>query len=281
MKSIIDFFHHFFIPNKENGYKARSLHINMLSLYLVIAISLVFLSKTTPFFSQVLGIATDITIEKLLEYTNEERTSKQLPLLSLNTQLTRAAQLKAENMFQKDYWAHFAPDGATPWDFIKKAGYSYEYAGENLAKNFLFSKNVINAWMGSPTHRENLLQKNFSEVGFAIVNGVLNGEETTLVVQMFGSPSQVTPLIPQATEHTKPQILGKRALSSPPVVGSKISFNINVIFILFIGVAIILDLFVAARLNIVHLGSKHIAHLLFILFIGIGILFVLKSGAIL
>ena len=47
----------------------------------------------------------------------------------------------------------------------------------------------MTAWMNSPTHRDNVLRKDFTEVGFAVVDGTLGGEQTTLVVQMFGKPS--------------------------------------------------------------------------------------------
>ena len=159
MNSLFSKIHHFFIPHEENNYHARSLHTSMLSAYLLVAIMLVFVSKNVASFSNVLGIATDITTSKLFTLTNEERTKLGLPALQMNTQLTTAAENKATDMFKKDYWAHFAPDGGSPWDFIKQSGYQYEFAGENLAKNFLYSQNVVDAWMNSPTHRENIVKK--------------------------------------------------------------------------------------------------------------------------
>src|SRR3989338_7182361 len=109
--------------------------------------------------------------------------------LELNPELSLAAEKKAEDMFARNYWAHNGPNGSTPWDFIKGAGYTYIYAGENLAKDFQNSNDVVQAWMKSPSHRENILRKEYQDIGFAVVNGVLNGEETTLVIQMFGVSS--------------------------------------------------------------------------------------------
>lgn len=100
--------------------------------------------------------------------------------------MSQAAAAKAKHMFLNNYWAHTAPDGTTPWDFINGAGYVYSVAGENLAKNFSNSQGVVGAWMNSSSHRENILRSQYADIGFAVVNGVLNGEETTLVVQMFG-----------------------------------------------------------------------------------------------
>jgi len=298
MKSFIAALHRFFIPSEHNAYRAHSVQVNMLSVYLFVAVMLVFVNKQTNFFTNVLGVATDITATKLLEFTNAERQKNGLPALTENTQLSDAAYKKAANMFQNDYWAHFGPNGESPWDFIKQSGYRYEYAGENLAKNFLFSQNVVDAWMNSPTHKENILRKDYREVGFAVVNGMLNGEETTLVVQMFGSPvaqaiAQVeSPLSPvqepvavaEVVKEEKP-ILGQQ--NTQGVVGTSkpstrmFAYNINLVFIMFIVFAIILDLIFAAKLNILHIRSKHVAHLLFVGFIGLGILFVLKQGTIL
>ena len=293
MNSLLNKIHHFFIPHEENDYHAHSLHTNMLSVYLLVAIMLVFVSKNISTFSNVLGVATDITISKLLLLTNEERTKLTLPPLQENPQLALAAEKKAADMFKKDYWAHFAPDGGSPWDFIKQSGYQYEFAGENLAKNFLFSKNVVDAWMNSPTHRDNITKKEYTEVGYAVVNGMISGEETTLVVQMFGTPlinsgerlqppTESTVMdIPVMQEAQKPAILGKSQVQAGVVNGKSLAYNINIVFIAFIALALILDFAFASKLNILHLRGKHIAHILFLGFISLGILFILKQGAIL
>lgn len=299
MNLFIKKIHRFFIPHEENNYHAQSLHTNMLSAYLFVAVMLVFISKNVPSLSNVLGIATDISIQKLFILTNEIRSQQGLPQLQQNAQLDAAAQKKASHMFQKDYWSHFAPDGTSPWDFIKQSGYQYEFAGENLAKNFLFSNNVVDAWMNSPTHRENIVRKDYTEVGYAVVNGMLSGEETTLVVQMFGTPlvksvdvAQTQPITQEektliTEEVTQPKILGQSQTQIPTqklgtaVNGKHLAYDINMIFIAFIVLALILDFSVASKLNILHLRGKHVAHLLFLGFISLGILFILKQGAIL
>lgn len=292
MNSLLNKIHYFFIPHEENNFHAHSLHTSMLSAYLFVAILLVFVSKSTPAFSNVLGIATDITISKLWSLTNAERAKIGLPPLEQNSKLSAAAQNKAADMLRKDYWAHFAPDGGSPWDFIKQSGYQYEYAGENLAKNFLYSQNVVDAWMNSPTHRENIEKKEYTQVGYAVVNGVLGGEQTTLVVQMFGAPLTASTAVAQIPEQQvpaeisvvkqvqNPETLGK-AQKQIVVNGKSMAYNINIIFIVFIVSALLLDFAVASKLNILHVRGKHIAHLLFLGFISLGIMFILKQGAIL
>jgi hypothetical protein len=125
-----------------------------------------------------------------LELTNQQRITHGLPPLKANPQLTTAANDKAKHMFAHDYWAHITPTGEQPWAFISRAGYSYIYAGENLARDFADSQSVVTAWMNSPSHRDNILSPNYDHIGIAVVNGNLASTDTTLVIQEFGRPKQ-------------------------------------------------------------------------------------------
>src|SRR5439155_507841 len=160
-------------------HRAKILHHDSL-LFLVIIFIWAFLLfpvvKTK--LPDVLGISIDISTQQLLDLTNEKRTEDGASPLALNNQLAQAASAKAKDMFEKNYWAHNAPDGTTPWVFIKNSGYEYIYAGENLARGFTTSKDVVIAWMNSRGHRDNMLSKKYQEVGFAVAQGKLNGEET-------------------------------------------------------------------------------------------------------
>lgn len=139
----------------------------------------------------VLGGETTATSQELLADTNKERSKYQLPPLALDNSLSQAAYLKAQDMFKQQYWAHTAPDGTTPWHWFDEVGYSYSYAGENLAKNFRSSDAVMTAWMASPEHHANILNGHYSQAGFAVVSGVLDGKSTTLIIALYGSPSGV------------------------------------------------------------------------------------------
>jgi hypothetical protein len=306
MKRFNHFIHHFFIPRERNNYKAKALHSHMLSSYLLFFIAFgFFVSQINLSHDNVLGYATDISVDKLFRLTNEEREKEGLSQLKYNDQLAEAANKKANDMYTQNYWAHYAPDGSTPWSFILGSGYKYEYAGENLAKNFLFSDGVVEAWMKSPTHRENIMRDEYSEVGFAVVNGVLNGEETTLVVQMFGTPLGGVPQVqasePDGDKAVAPAANGQQVIQTPekkviPAAQSKILvedskiqpsyskvlYNGNLLFIVFLIVAFLLDLFVAVKLNIIHMrvGGKTLIHVLFLAFILTGLLIV-ANGKIL
>ena len=185
---MINFFKQLFIPHHTNNFKAKLLHADFLAVYVLIffifSLSVRTISKINP---NILGFATDIQTDKLLILTNQKRAESGLNPLALDNRLSTAAMQKAADMFANNYWAHNSPQGKTPWDFINGSGYVYTVAGENLAKNFADSDGVVQAWMNSATHKENILRSEYSDVGFAVVNGTLNGEETTLVVQMFGN----------------------------------------------------------------------------------------------
>lgn len=156
------------------------------------------MSVTKTNFPQVLGISSDVSIEQLLILTNQKRQENGLGILTLDERLNQAAANKGNDMLAKGYWAHISPDGTTPWVFIKGAGYGYTYAGENLARGYTTSPDVVNAWMASDSHRQNLLSGNYSNVGFAVVSGSLNGEDTVLVVQMLGTSNlAATPVAPE------------------------------------------------------------------------------------
>ncbi len=129
----------------------------------------------------------DITKAALVAMTNAERRTLGLEGLASDPILEKAAQAKAQDMFEKGYFSHESPQGVAPWFWFKKAGYDYSYAGENLAIGFLDSEEVYNGWANSYTHHQNILNPNYSEIGLAVAKGKFNGQETTIVVQLFGT----------------------------------------------------------------------------------------------
>jgi len=189
--------HNLFVPHHGNNHKAKILHHDSLSkLVLLLLFFQVLITVVARVKPGVLGYASNISVDQILNLTNANRQSDGLSTLSFNPTLAQSAKEKAQDMFAKNYWAHNAPDGTTPWYFFKNVGYNYLYAGENLARDFGDSDSVVKAWMESPTHRENIMSGRYAEIGIAVVNGILKGQETTLVVQHFGKPSVVAATIP-------------------------------------------------------------------------------------
>jgi hypothetical protein len=160
-----------------------------------------------------------------------------------------------------------------------EAGYQYEYAGENLAKNFLFSKNVVEAWMDSPTHRENVLRPEYTDVGFAVVNDVLNGEETTLVVQMFGKPLKNTTA--SVVENKPARPINIAGVQQAPIKKVNAPFNIFWFFVIFLTLVLITDFYAAFKFGIIRLHGKNLPHIIFLIFASVGFFLFLARGSIL
>jgi len=130
-----------------------------------------------------------LTRTGVIEWTNSQRVENGLDPLQENSVLNASAQKKLEDMFQKQYFAHDAPDGTTPGDIIEIVGYEYITTGENLALgNFADDQELVQAWMDSPGHRENILKDRYQEIGVAVGKGIFDGEEVWIAVQHFGKP---------------------------------------------------------------------------------------------
>lgn len=206
----------FFIPNKRNKYKPYLLRKLAIVTYSFI---LIFVNS----FGGLIGIsevqASTITPANIINLTNQERVAWGLNSLQTNSQLSAAALAKANDMFEKQYWDHFGPNGESPWQFIRAAGYNYVYAGENLAKGFRTAEGVHEAWMASPTHKANIISGNYKDIGVAVVEGVLLGKQTILVVQMFGNLT--SEVYGTAQEPSTPPVESPLEQTPPPTSSEK------------------------------------------------------------
>jgi uncharacterized protein YkwD len=130
---------------------------------------------------------TSTAAETILAAMNRERAAHGLGPLRLESRLTLAAGDRARDMFDKRYFAHVSPDGIQPFTWVRERGYRYRTVGENLALGFRGTA-VVDGWMRSPGHRENILQRSFNEVGIAIADGSpARGYRGPLVVALYGS----------------------------------------------------------------------------------------------
>ena len=308
-----------FVHHPSLGLKKRPHLISNLALVHYFSFLLLFLiaiSITKTKAPDVLGFATHIDIDGLLLETNKARVKNGAQKVKMNNLLSSAAEKKAEDMFKYNYWSHTSPSGVQPWDFILGENYDYIYAGENLARDFSTSKGVVNAWLDSPSHRENLLNTKYVDMGLAVVNGELDGAETTLVVQMFGTPRQSLAEItkpastsvlsnisePKTTveskENTKvdttfengvkraPQVMqldipNTSPLEQQAVINVKESTkNLAMYFAIILLILFSIDsIFVYANRYDKHTGHGEV-HILYILFIIFGVL-IIRSGGIL
>src|SRR3989344_1180048 len=195
---------HFLYPTFSNNQKAKILHSSSLLILTVFIIAFQLIIKSAKATGiRILGYAANIPPEKIIELTNKKRTESGLSALSYNASLASAAKAKGDDMLAKDYWAHVAPDGTEPWAFFINVGYKYRYAGENLARDFSNSESAIEAWMASPSHRDNMLSGKYQEIGVAVVEGDLGGVDTTLIVQLLGTKLEGTADIAVAQAKTQ------------------------------------------------------------------------------
>lgn len=164
----------------------------------------------------VLAYATNISPSGLLSATNSRRSANGVGTLSIQGQLNSAAQAKANDMVNRNYWSHQTPDGQQPWVFITNAGYQYLSAGENLAYGFMTSTDTVTGWMNSPSHKANLLSSNFTEVGFGIADSpdYIGSGPQTVVVAMYARPQAAAPA-PSPTPPAQQPVVKQQTTPKP------------------------------------------------------------------
>ncbi len=182
------YFRHYFIPNNCNNNKPHALRPGALKFYAALLI-IVKLASTSFFFFSYPDQASfaSITTANIRNLTNSARIAEGLDPLTENSSLNQAAMAKAKDMVANNYFAHTSPSGTSPWYWFKNAGYIYTFAGENLAMDFIEAEDVVNAWMASPTHRKNIVNSKYEEIGIAVLPGEIDGRNTIICVQFFGA----------------------------------------------------------------------------------------------
>jgi hypothetical protein len=292
--AIVENLLHFFTPRHTNNHRPAALSFSAISVYvmflLVFQIALTLAAKYNP---DILGYATNISVNDLLRISNEKRMEAGVPVLALNNKLSDAARRKAADMFASQYWAHTSPEGRDPWSFVTSSGYSYLYAGENLARDFAESRGVVEAWMNSATHKENLVNPKYKEVGFAVVDGKYGSYETTLVVQMFGTPAQGAPTVeappvaqkplePVLEINPAPQVLP--AVVNPVPVRKTDTFgltkSVSMALTFMLMAVLALDALLIYRRRVIRVSGHSLAHLM-VLFVLLVVLNLINRGVVL
>lgn len=179
-------FKDFFIPSNSNSYKPKilrpkSLLITILVLIAIKACVLGYLFWLYPNQAQM----SEQIVNQVLELTNQSRIANNLVPYQLNYDLSVAALAKANDMIENGYFAHHSPDGRKPWDWINRDNYRYLLVGENLAMNFSAANSAHQALMDSESHRKNILNDKYSDIGLAVVTGEINGQTTNILVELF------------------------------------------------------------------------------------------------
>jgi hypothetical protein len=176
-------------------------HLVLRLLFITYILVGVFLAEKyifTRFNQNILGTSTDLSDTAIIALVNLKRAEAGITPLTSNTQLTQAAQLKVEDMITNRYFAHTGNNNREPWEFITASGYLYQSAGENLARGYQTTEAVVDAWMGSTSHKNNLLSPLYRETGVAIIEDPNNPEQSPVIAQLFATPYD--PLIANQSE---------------------------------------------------------------------------------
>lgn len=217
-----------FIPHTANDFQPHILKPRSLFILAVVLLLIKFLVFSWFFYFPKTSQFAVIVSSRLVELVNKERVVLGLQPLKVNPQLVQAAQQKAQDMLNNNYFAHTSPDGITPWHWLDEVGYKYRAAGENLAKDFTESEFVHQAWMNSPSHKANILKNNYQEIGIAVVEGTMNGKRTILAVQFFGKATEepeIKPVAPLAVSDTNIELPVVSAEEKTEVRGGEVGLK--------------------------------------------------------
>ena len=154
----------------------------------------VFMNTMLSSTEAVLGTQSNYASSSFLSLTNAARLSDHEGTLDLNSDLSSAAQAKANDMATDNYWSHTSPSGKTAEDFIIDSGYQFTIAGENLAYGFSSASSVMSAWMNSPEHKANILDADYKDVGFGVADAsnYLGKGPKVIVVAEYAEPTSDT-----------------------------------------------------------------------------------------
>ncbi|GAB7387824.1 SafA/ExsA family spore coat assembly protein [Bacillaceae bacterium] len=122
---------------------------------------------------------------QVIQLVNQERAKRGLPALQANAELSRVARIKSQDMRDRGYFSHTSPTYGSPFQMLKAFGISYRAAGENIAAGQPTPAQVVQGWMKSPGHRQNILNPNFTEIGVGYAQG---GAMRHYWTQMFIRP---------------------------------------------------------------------------------------------
>ena len=112
---------------------------------------------------------TQLDAIKARNLINSYRKSHGLPALSLNSRLTKAAMMHSRDLARFDRISHHGSDGSDPWDRVRRSGYRARVAAENVGTGQSDLKEVMKGWKDSPGHNANLLLKDATHMGIALV----------------------------------------------------------------------------------------------------------------
>jgi len=152
------------------------------------ALAVTFAALAAPSVQAVEPGRLEITRATVLEAMNLYRAERNLPALRGDQRLDLAAEDRMRDMEEIGYWSHESPEGRSPFFWLALRGYRFGFAGENLAKGFETAEVLVDSWMESKGHRENIMSANYADCGIAIIEGSTTGKASgKSIVVLFGA----------------------------------------------------------------------------------------------
>ena len=164
----------------------RSIRLIPAIVAIVIVIALVAGS-----FGFLLGANSEVAIapeeQEMLDLVNEERMRESLAPVTWCPALARSATAHSQDMAAENYFEHQSLDGREVWDRAKAEGYDYQTVGENIAVGQRDVAEVMQGWMDSPGHRENIMKPDYTHLGSGVATGDFKGQQSIYWTQNFGA----------------------------------------------------------------------------------------------
>ena len=85
--------------------------------------------------------------------------------LTLDSRLRCAARKHSKDMGVNNFFSHTGSNGSTPFQRMASAGYTYSYAGENIAAGYSTPSATVTGWMNSTGHCNNIMNGNYKHLG--------------------------------------------------------------------------------------------------------------------
>lgn len=276
-----------FLPHAGNGHVPHALRHRALFGYGLIAVIIKVLTIVVPIaLPSAWSSASSVTSANVISLTNETRANLGLPELKASEPLALAAQEKAEDMIEQGYFAHVSPSGLTGFAIIQAVGYRYREAGENLAIHFDSAEGVTEGWLASASHKANIVNPRYTEIGVGVAQGTYEGHPTTMVVQLLAEPAKGNAAAvaspPRSLEATAvpaaATMEGVYGFAKPPypstkVLGATVDLDSDVARIYLYAILLLLAataLSVAVKYR--HHQLPHVLHAMLIASLGIGLM---------
>lgn len=116
---------------------------------------------------------TILTPSVLTTEINQYRKDHGVSLVNENALLNTSATKKACDMYKRGYWSHDTPEGTPFFILIKKVGYWYRIAGENIIRNNTDPKIMVEKWSKSPTHNKVMLDGRYTDIGVGYCGNIV------------------------------------------------------------------------------------------------------------